>query len=77
MRLTDKGRTLIVNFLGEADAIDEIIIYGSDKELGFALVRVLGNKMDPAKMMKLVNEVNLDDDSGSMQQIGAFMKNFN
>ena len=76
MRVTDKGRTLIVNFLGEADAIDEIILYGSDKELGFALVRVLGNKMDPAKMMKLVNEVNLDDDSGSMQQIGAFMKNF-
>jgi hypothetical protein len=77
MRLTDKGRTLIVNFLGEQDAIDEIIIYGSDKELGFALVRVLGDKMDPAKMMQLVNEVNLDDDLGSMQQIGVFMKNFN
>lgn len=75
IRLSDKGRTLVVKFIGDDDAIDQIIFYGSDNELGFALARVLGDKMDPAKMMALINEVNIDQNSGIFSQIGSFMKN--
>ncbi len=75
IKLNFGSRSLVVKFLGEDDAIDEVIFYGADKELGFALVRVLGNKMDPAKMMALVQEINLDGDSSSLQQITSFMKN--
>lgn len=75
VKLNFGSRSLVVKFLGEEDAIDEVIFYGADKELGFALVRVLGNKMDPAKMMALVQEINLDGDSSSLQQITSFMKN--
>ena len=75
MRLSDKGRTLVVKFVGDDDAIDQVIFYGADNDLGFAVARVLGNKMDPAKMMTLVNEVHIDQDSESFSQIGSFMKN--
>ena len=42
-------QSVSVKFLGEEDAIDEIIVYGSDKEKGFALVRILETKWIPQK----------------------------
>ncbi|PHR72914.1 MAG: hypothetical protein COA67_04210 [Lutibacter sp.] len=66
-----------VKFLGEEDAIDEVIVFGSDKEKGFALVRVLGNNMDPSKMMALAQELKFDGEEGSMKQLESFMKSFN
>jgi phage pi2 protein 07 len=69
------GKSLVIKFLGESDAIDEIILYGYDKELGLALVRVLGDKMNPTQMMTLVKEIQLDDDSGALKQIKSFVEN--
>ena len=66
-----------VKFLGEEDAIDEVIFFGSDKEKGFALVRVLGKNMNPSKMMTLAQELKFDRDDDSMKQLGSFMKNLN
>ncbi len=70
-------QSVSVKFLGEEDAIDEIIVYGSDKDKGFALVRILGNKMDPSKMMALAEELDFEGENGSMKQIESFMKNMN
>ncbi|MCX2678537.1 DUF4252 domain-containing protein [Galbibacter sp. EGI 63066] len=44
----------VVKYLGGDDSIDEVIVFGSDDERGFALIRVLGNKMKPENMMALV-----------------------
>ncbi|MDG3581538.1 MULTISPECIES: DUF4252 domain-containing protein [Galbibacter] len=44
----------VVKYLGDDDAIDEVIVFGSDDENGFALIRILGNKMKPENMMTLV-----------------------
>lgn len=52
-----------VCFIGENDAIDEFILYGSNKDAGFAIVRVLGDKMNPASIMTLLSimqKANLD-----------------
>lgn len=59
-----------VNYLGEEDAIDEVIVFGSDKEKGFALVRILGDNMKPEEIMKLMGELKLDGNSPEMQQLG-------
>jgi hypothetical protein len=71
------NQSLSVKFLGEDDAIDEVIIFGSDKEQGFALVRVLGSNMDPAKMMQLAQEIKVDGQDSSLKQLESFIKNFN
>ncbi len=65
-----------VKFLGEEDAIDEVIFFGSDKERGFALVRILGNNMDPSKMMALAQDIKLDGEEGSMKEIESLFKGF-
>lgn len=48
-------------YLGEEDAIDEFIVFGSDAEKGFAVARVLGDDMEPAALIKLVRSFNKGD----------------
>ena len=40
-------------YLGEEDAIDELIVFGSDEEKGFGIARVTGDDMDPEAMIRL------------------------
>ena len=42
-----------VKYIGTDTTIDELIIFGSSKDKGFAIVRVLGDNMEPAKLMML------------------------
>jgi hypothetical protein len=64
-----KGATL--KYLGEEDAIDEIIVFASDNEKGFALFRLLGENMRPDQMIKLMNSIeNGDIDASKLSSIG-------
>jgi len=53
-----------IKYLGNEDAIDEVIIYGDNKEKGFALIRVLGDDMNPANMMQLLEAIQKSDYKG-------------
>lgn len=62
----DKGRNVTIRYEGSEndDTIDEIVVFASDKSKGFALIRVLGDEMQPAKILKMMNEIgNIDNDS--------------
>lgn len=48
-------------FTGEDDAIDEIIVYGYDDEKGLGIARVLGEDMNPEKIMQLMRSLDKDD----------------
>ncbi|GHC52727.1 DUF4252 domain-containing protein [Ulvibacter litoralis] len=54
-----KGATL--KYLGEEDAIDEVIVFASDDEKGFAVFRLLGKDMRPDKMIKLMKAIDKGD----------------
>lgn len=59
-----KDGRFVVKMIGDDALIDELIILGSANERGFAIVRVLGNNMDPVKIMKLsevINELRADE----------------
>jgi len=54
-----------IYFVGENDKIDEFVLYGSNKDAGFAIVRVLGEDMNPTSimtMLSLIQKANLDID---------------
>jgi hypothetical protein len=64
-----KGATL--KYLGEEDAIDELIVFASDDERGFALFRLLGDDMQPDQMIKLMNSIDKGDvDVSALKSIG-------
>ena len=43
-----------VSYLGTDEKVDEIVVYAKSSETGFAVVRILGNKMTPTDMMHFV-----------------------
>lgn len=75
MRVKDKGRNMVIKYEGDEDteSFDEVVVYASDKETGFALVRILGDDMKPEKIMKLMNNIkDIDGDGGGLKQLGEF-----
>ncbi len=75
MEFSDKGRKIIVKYIGTDDEADEVIVFGSAKEFGFGIVRVLGDDMSPDKMATLVNALQTANvDEGQVQDIMNFFK---
>jgi hypothetical protein len=75
MKLNSKYGKGFIKYLGEEDAIDEVIIYGNSDDKGFALVRVLGNNMKPAYMIQLMQAIQQSDYKGEgLGEIGQFLK---
>ena len=66
---------IIVKYIGTDTSIDELIVFGSANEKGFAIIRVLGNNMEPAKLMLLGNVMkNASTDENNVKE---FMNFFN
>ncbi len=61
MKLNTKYARGVVKYQGEGDAIDELVIYGDSKDKGFALIRVLGDDMNPAHFMQLMQALQKAD----------------
>ncbi len=61
-----KGKeTATVSFVGDEDNIDEFVLYANKNDMGFAVVRILGNDMNPTHIMNLMtmldkSKVNMD-----------------
>ena len=64
-----------IKYLGDDNAIDEVVIFGDSNEMGFALVRVLGDDMNPANMMSLMKAMEKADFQGDQfKQLEGFLK---
>ncbi|MGI9551437.1 MAG: DUF4252 domain-containing protein [Aurantibacter sp.] len=63
-----------VQYIGDDDAIDEVVIYGSSDDKGFALVRVLGDDMNPAHLMELIKAIEKSDYKGEgLERLESFL----
>jgi len=75
MKLNSKAGKGVIKYLGDEDAIDEVVIYGNSDEQGFALVRVLGDDMNPAHIMELLKVIEKSEYRGEgLEQLGALLK---
>lgn len=64
-----------INYQGDEDAIDEVVIYGDSNEKGFILVRILGKDMNPARMIQFLQALSKSDYKGEgLEQLGQFLK---
>ncbi|MDT0621866.1 DUF4252 domain-containing protein [Croceitalea vernalis] len=75
MKINSQYGKGVVKYLGDENAIDEVIIYGASDEQGFALVRVLGKDMNPAHIVQLMQAIQKSDYNGEgLGEIGKFLK---
>ena len=75
MEFSDKGNKIVVKYIGTDEEADEIVVFGSAKELGFGIVRILGDDMSPDKMGSLVTAMqNANVDENQVQDIMNLFK---
>ena len=78
MRMKHENINIIINYEGSEDAVDEFILFASDKEKGFALARVLGDKMQPDKIIKMAEDFqNIDHDDAAFSQLTELFEGVN
>ncbi|WP_136481856.1 DUF4252 domain-containing protein [Cognatitamlana onchidii] len=75
MEFNDKGNKISVKYLGTNDEADEVVLFGSSDEMGFGIVRVLGNNMSPDKMVTLIEALKgADIDEAQVEKVINFFK---
>ncbi len=55
--------------VGDEESVDELIIFANDKELGWLLVRILGKKMQPEKIMQLIQNTDFSNSNYDLSQL--------
>ncbi len=71
----NKDGRFVVKYIGDDTTIDELIVLGNANDRGFAIIRILGDKMDPAKIMKLGDVVGqIQSDENAVQQFMDFFQ---
>lgn len=72
---TYQGAKVSVKYLGDDEDADEFIVFGSSKDMGFGILRVLGDDMSPEKMMTIGSALkNTDFDSSQFNNMVNFLK---
>ncbi len=62
-------------FVGDETNIDEFVLFANKKENGFAVVRILGDNMDPSQILNLMNVIRRSDvDLEQFKQLKGLMK---
>lgn len=69
IRVNDKRGKGTIYYAGEADAIDEIVAVIYAKDFGLGVARILGNDMNIEKIMKMVQNANMEDKGDELEKI--------
>ena len=75
IEFNDKAAKVVVKYIGDDDTADEFVVFASSKDMGFGIVRILGDNMRPEKMATLVDALqNADFDESQLNGITDFFK---
>ena len=75
MEFSSSGMKFRVNAIGDDETVDEILVLASSSDYGFGLLRVLGDDMNPEKMVALISKLqNADVDDSQLSGIMDFFK---
>ena len=74
MTMKAKGMHVNMYYTGNPESIDEVIAYGYSKEAGVGVARLLGENMNPRKIIEMMNNVKIDRDNVDLKQFSAIFK---
>jgi len=66
---------VVIKYIGNDNAIDELIIFGNASDKGFGIIRVLGDDMEPSKIITLGDALeNANFEESQLQEFSNFFK---
>ena len=57
MSMKAKGMKVNLYYTGDTDSIDEVIAFGYGEKAGVGVARLLGDNMNPAKIIEMMNNI--------------------
>ena len=73
-RMGTGGGKVIITYLGDSEAIDEMVVFGYGKEMGLGVARILGDDMSADEIFTLYESLN--NSSPDDSQIKEYFKLF-
>lgn len=74
MSMKMQGVNMKVYYTGDPESIDEVIAFGYNKEMGLGIARLLGENMNPSKIMSMMNDIKLDPSNLNLGNLNAAFK---
>lgn len=75
MKFNSRDMKVTVKYIGTDTSIDEVILFGTNQEFGFGLVRLLGDDMKPENVVKLMEAVKKSEfDSTALGSLEGLLK---
>lgn len=66
-----KGMNVKIYFAGDTNKIDEVIAFGYGENTGVGVARLLGENMNPAKIINTLKSMDFDEKSPALQQFAS------
>ena len=77
MKMDMNGMSVSIYYNGDADNINEVIVFGYSKKVGVGVARVIGNHMNPTKITQMAEYLKIDPNQLNLQQFRQALDSIN
>jgi len=77
MKMDMNGMSVSIYYNGDANDINEVIVFGYSKKIGVGVARVIGNHMDPIKITQMAEYLKIDPNQLNLQQFKQALNSIN
>ena len=77
MKMDMNGMRISIYYNGDANDINEVIVFGYSKNIGVGVARVIGNHMNPTKITQMAEYLKIDPNQLNLQQFEQVLNSIN
>ena len=77
MKMDMNGMRISIYYNGDANDINEVIVFGYSKKIGVGVARVIGNHMNPSKITQMAEYLKIDPNQLNLQQFEQVLNSIN
>ena len=77
MKMDMNGMRISIYYNGDANDINEVIVFGYSKKIGVGVARVIGNHMNPTKITQIAEYLKIDPNQLNLQQFEQVLNSIN
>ena len=77
MKMDMNGMRISIYYNGDANDINEVIVFGYSKKIGVGVARVIGNHMNPTKITQMAEYLKIDPNQLNLQQFRQALDSIN
>ena len=77
MKMDMNGMRISIYYNGDANDINEVIVFGYSQKIGVGVARVIGNHMNPTKITQMAEYLKIDPNQLNLQQFEQVLNSIN